>query len=98
MIEFTEPVHQTKILPLRWFANACERVASRHLTIYLYRSDRNKNISARYHAFLSNLFYKPYFKWGTMYEYSLTNIIKDDEVLDRLGSDYDEDGISYWEK
>jgi hypothetical protein len=24
--------------------------------------------------------------------------LKDDPVLDKLGSDYDEDGVAYWEK
>ena len=44
---------------------------------------------------------KPYEKWGTVYEVDMdawTKTIKNDPVLDKLGSDYDEDGVPYWDK
>lgn len=57
---------------------------------------------------------KPYSRWGTYYRMDLEALRKEawgegidpdaidklrsDEVLKRLGSDYDEDGIPYWEK
>lgn len=61
--------HKTKILPLRWFANLCEKPANYHLNMYLHYSDYDEcGISCRSHAYLSNMFYRPYFKWGTVYE------------------------------
>ena len=44
---------------------------------------------------ISSFFLHLYLKWGTTYQ-----VIdwETDEVLKRLGSDYDENGIPYWEK
>ena len=47
-----------------------------------------------------SIFFKPYRRWGTYYSLELDELIaglKDDPVLDMLGSDYDEDGVPYWE-
>ena len=61
--------HRTKILPLRWFANLCEIPAHYHLVECLHYDDHDDHgFVYRYHGFLSNLFYKPYLKWGTVYE------------------------------
>jgi hypothetical protein len=79
------PIYGTKILPLRWFANWCEVVAHYHLSKALHYDDHDDNgFIYTCHAFLSKWFYKPYFKWGTTYQ------------VERLRSDYDEDGLSYW--
>jgi hypothetical protein len=60
--------HRTKIIPLRWFANLCEIPAHYHLQRFLRCDDLNiRGPVYRYHAFMSNLFYKPYLKWGTVY-------------------------------
>jgi len=62
-------IHRTKILPLRWFANLCEKPAHYHLNMYLHHSDHDDyGIACRLHAYVSNIFYKPYIKWGTVYE------------------------------
>ena len=102
MIEFSTPEHKTNILPLRWFANLCEIPAHYHLDVYLHYSDHDDyGIACRYHAYLSNLFYKPYLKWGTVHKIDMDawkEYIKYDPVLDKLGSDYDEDVIPYWKK
>ena len=67
-------IHKTKILPLRWFANLCERPAHYHLNIYLNYSDQDYHgFAFKVHAYLSNMFYKPYLKWGTVYQFNLTN-------------------------
>lgn len=70
--------HRTKILPLRWLANRCEFIGSYHL-IKAIRLDRagNFGFANKYHSFMSELFYKPYFKWGTVYE-----LVTDSESLD----------------
>ena len=68
------PMHGTNIIPLRWFANSCERVANYHLNMYLHHSDHDDyGITCKYHAYVSNLFYKPYLKWGTTYEVDIKN-------------------------
>ena len=61
--------HKTKILPLRWFANLCEKPAAYHLEKALRYDDYNNHgLMFKCHAKLSNIFYKPYFKWGTIYK------------------------------
>jgi hypothetical protein len=60
--------HKTRILPLRWFANLCEIPAHYHLGKVLYYDHyKDYGFAYRSHAFLSNWFYRPYFKWGTRY-------------------------------
>jgi hypothetical protein len=102
VIESAMPVHKTKIIPLRWFANLCEKPASYHLNMYLHHGDHDDyGLACRLHAYASSMFYKPYLKWGTIYKVDMkewADSIKDDPVLDKLGSDYDENGIPYWEK
>lgn len=44
---------------------------------------------------IHHFFFKLYLKWGTSYQ--VIDWDKD-EVLKRLGSDYDESGTPYWEK
>ena len=60
---------RTRILPLRWFANQCEFVGNYHL-IKVLRLDEagDWGFANKYHSFMSEMFYKPYFKWGTIYE------------------------------
>lgn len=119
MIDFTTPEHKTNILPLRWFANGCERIAHYYLNLYLRYEDPEVEESltptrAKIYGRISSIFYKPYFKWGTVYRLDMDAFrksawgegidpdaidkLKSDEVLGRLGSDYDENGIPYWEK
>lgn len=82
MSDFGIPEHRTKILPLRWFANFCEKPAHYHLNIALYYDDNNYyGPKFKYHAILSKLLYKPYLRWGTVYNIDLDkfkNSIYDD--------------------
>jgi hypothetical protein len=93
--------HKTKILPLRWFANSCEIFGHYHL-IKAIRLDEagDWGFTNKYHSFMSELFYKPYYKWGTVYELDTyyTEKLKNDPVVKMLGSDYDENNIPYWKK
>ena len=61
--------HRTKILPLRWIANWCEFIAHYHL-VKVLRLDHLQDYGFvyKYHSRLSGMFYKPYFRWGTVYE------------------------------
>jgi len=64
--------HNTKILPLRWISNLCEIPAHYHLSKALHYDDHDDHgFAYKYHAFLSNWFYKPYLRWGTVYKPSL---------------------------
>lgn len=48
---------------------------------------------------ISNFFLRLYLRWGTTYEFNHEEFYENNkEIMDRLGSDYDEDGIPYWEK
>jgi len=65
--QFTKE-HRTNNLALRWFANLCEIPAHYHLQRFLRCDDlKLRGFMYRYHAFMANLFYKPYLKWGTVY-------------------------------
>ena len=70
--DFSIPEHRTKILPIRWLANLCEKLAHYHLNIALYYDDNYYyGLKFKYHAILSNLLYKPYLRWGTVYKIDL---------------------------
>ena len=48
---------------------------------------------------ISSFFLHLYLKWGTTYEFDYIGFKEQNkEILDRLGSDYDESGIPYWKK
>jgi hypothetical protein len=64
--------HRTKILPLRWIANLCEKPANYHLNKFLHYSDHDDyGLVCRYHAKVSYWLYKPYLRWGTVYKLDL---------------------------
>lgn len=111
MIEFTTPIHKTNIVPLRLFANTCNHLSTPFLekafNMHYETMEENAHISFKYHfnVFMYNLIDKPYKKWGTTYEVdmdawraSVRNDPEHQELIDRLGSDYDENGIPYWKK
>lgn len=61
--------HQrTKILPLRWFANAIE-IPAHYLLGKCLELDHKENFGVRYkiYSWISSRFYKPVFRWGTYY-------------------------------
>ncbi len=68
----SKKIQRTKILPLRWIGNLCEKYANHHLGKFLYYSDHDDyGISCRYHAYMSTILYKPYYWWGTYYELNM---------------------------
>ena len=70
--------HRTKILPLRWFANLCEKPANYNLNMALHYSDHDSHgFRFKYHAIVSNIFYMPYFKWGTVYKLDTDQFLTD---------------------
>jgi len=106
------PEHQTNNLILRFIANQIfHRIShmflSRSLRIYyIYENEYDEDNSfvppkfdhlrIRTYNWLYNVLDKPYSRWGTHYDISFDD--EDQELMDRLGSDYDENGIPYWEK
>jgi hypothetical protein len=65
-------IQRTKILPLRWIGNLCEKPAKYHLNMSLHYMDHDDyGLACRYHAYTSTLLYKPYFWWGTYYELNM---------------------------
>jgi hypothetical protein len=103
------PIYGTKILPLRWFANYCNHVATKHLTKAINIDeeylDKEENLSLRYkyHSKMWKYMNKPYEKWGTTYEFDINAMLdgwkKDPEIqelMEKLGSDYDKNGTPYW--
>lgn len=65
----SKKMQRTKILPLRWIGNLCEKPARYNLNMSLHYMDHDDyGLVCRYHAYLSTLLYKPYHWWGTYYE------------------------------
>lgn len=61
--------HRTRILPLRWFANLCEVPAAYSLEMAMYYDDHDDHgIVFKFYAITSNILYRPYFRWGTVYK------------------------------
>lgn len=96
--------HQkTKIFPLRWIGNFLGAYAGNHL-VKSVDMDEDNNLGLRftYHVKMWKILNWPYKKWGTYYVldtcFLRENMERDKDLLDRLGSDYDEDGIPYWEQ
>ena len=98
MLEFSEPHYKTGILPLRWFGNACNHIATNSL-VKAFRLQEEDNLGYRFkfHSKVWHYVNKPYEWWGTYYLVDMSKL-KNDPVLEMLGSDYDENGVAYWEK
>lgn len=59
---------KTKILPLRWIANACSEIATNSLVKAMYLDeDGNYGYLFKFHSNVWNILNKPYTKWGTYY-------------------------------
>jgi hypothetical protein len=67
-LRMSEKIQRTKILPLRWFANACSDIATRSL-LKAFDLDEQGNYGYRFkfHSKVWLTFNKPYERWGTYY-------------------------------
>ena len=67
-----QKIQRTRILPLRWFANACSYIATNSLVKAFNLQERN-NLGYRFnfHCFIWKYFHKPYQRWGTYYTFNL---------------------------
>ena len=61
--------HQnTKILPLRWFGNACSYIATNSLVkAFGLQDQENFGYRFKFHSKVWVIFNEPYKKWGTYY-------------------------------
>ena len=59
-------VDQTKILPLRWVATGCNRIATRSLMkAFDLQDEENFGCRFKFHSKVWKYLNKPYEKWGT---------------------------------
>ena len=100
---------KTNILPLRWFGNICNKISTKFLLKAVYMSEK-ESFGRRYSLYIDiwDIVDRPYRKWGTYYtadwhkpEKTINDVVKEiietnSELLNRLGSDYDEDGVPHW--
>ena len=102
----SKKVQKTRILPLRWFGNACSYIATNSLVKAFNLQDEN-NLGHRFkfHSKVWHYVNKPYEWWGTYYLVDMGSVKKfwdqdpeHEELMRKLGSDYDENGVAYWEK
>jgi hypothetical protein len=95
-------VENTKIIPLRWIGNLCNSISTNHLTKAVDLDEQEKfGLRYKYHIKMWQIFDIPYVKWGTYYILDMKAWkidLETQELLGRLGSDYDENGVAYWEK
>ena len=87
----SKKINNTRILPLRWFANACGEISG-WAVMKLVVLDEQNNFGRKYKvlSFIWNMTWPVYFKFGTFYEW--------DDLSGDGWNDYDENGIPYWEK
>lgn len=101
-LRMSQKINKTKILPLRWIGNLSGEIASNSLVkAFDLQEDDNLGYRFKFHSKVWHYLNKPYTRWGTFYMVN-TDAWKIDpetqELLGRLGSDYDEDGVAYWKK
>jgi hypothetical protein len=67
-LRMSQKIQRTKILPLRWFGNACSDIATRSL-LKAFDLDEEGNYGYRFkfHSKIWVTFNKPYERWGTYY-------------------------------
>lgn len=59
---------KTKILPLRWFSNACSSIATRSLLKAFDLDEQGRyGYRFKFHSKIWVIFNKPYERWGTYY-------------------------------
>ena len=65
-LKMSQKINKTKILPLRWFANACSGIAIRSLVkAFDLDEDGNYGYRFKFHSKVWKYLNKPYEKWGT---------------------------------
>ena len=102
MINHSKKHQRTRILPFRWIGNLSGEFAGNHI-VKCVNMDEDQELGWRYkyHAKMYRILNKPYEWWGTYYTIDMDAWkidLETQELLSRLGSDYDEDGIPYWDK
>ena len=67
-LKMSQKINRTKILPLRWFGNACSAIATRSLVkAFDLDEDVNYGYRFKFHSKVWHYFNKPYERWGTYY-------------------------------
>lgn len=67
-LKISEKINKTKILPLRWFGNACSYIATNSLVkAFELQEEYNFGYRFKFHSKIWVIFNKPYKKWGTYY-------------------------------
>ena len=67
-LRMSQKIQRTKILPLRWFGNACSPIATRSLLKAFYLDEQgNYGYRFKFHSKVWITFNKPYERWGTYY-------------------------------
>jgi hypothetical protein len=67
-LRMSQKIQRTKILPLRWFGNACSAIATRSLLKAFYLDEEGVyGYRFKFHSKVWVTFNKPYERWGTYY-------------------------------
>ena len=81
MIDNLKKEERTRIVPLRWFANAIERPAKFSLNKAIDQDDIDQHgLRYKFWGKLQSILYKPVYAWGTYYVWdqaSLNNFLEE---------------------
>ena len=86
----SKKIHNTNILPLRWFANMCESISGWAI-LRLACLDENENFGLKYkfYSFIHRITWPVSRDYGTFY-------LWEDDLSGPEWNDYDENGHPYW--
>jgi hypothetical protein len=89
MIDNLKKEERTKIVPLRWFANAIERPAKFCLNKAIYQDDINQHgLQYKFWGKLQAILYKPVYAWGTYYVWDQASL---NDFLEELNKEEEND-------
>ena len=88
IIDNLKKEERTKIVPLKWFANAIERPAKFALNKAIDQDDINQHgFQYRFWGKLQAILYRPVYKWGTYYVWDQASLNEFLEELDEKEKD-----------
>lgn len=68
-LKFSNKIHKTKILPLRWIGNLCGDIAGNSVVkAFALQDQENFGYRFKFHSGVWHYLNKPYAWWGTYYK------------------------------
>jgi hypothetical protein len=82
-LKFSNKIHKTRILPLRWIGNGCSYIATNSLVkAFGLQEDDNLGYRFKFHSKVWHYFNKPYTWWGSYYTVDTSGWSSDSDSLE----------------